>query len=161
MVLVGNLLGCVAFAGLITIAGPPLDIVTPEAAGMLASALLPLPWWPILPSGVIAGWLMGLVTWLVAAGRDTVGQALLIWMVTGVIGFGPFHHALLGTTEVLSAMFVRQGITPGQFGHFLLWTTLGNAAGGTVFVALLNYGQATKAGDPGEVEVDPESLGET
>lgn len=58
-------------------------------------------------------------------------------------------------------MFRGQGITLGQFGHFLLWTTLGNAAGGTVFVALLDYGQAIKAGDPGEVEVDPESLGES
>ena len=82
-------------------------------------------------------------------------------MVTGVIGFGPFHHALLGTTEVLSALFMRQSITIGQFSHFLLWTTLGNAAGGTVFVALLNYGQAIKAGDPGDVEVDPESPDET
>lgn len=67
---------------------------------------------------------MGLVTWLVTAGRDTVGQVPLIWMITGVIGFGPFHHALLGTTEVLSAMFMAQDASIGQFGHFLLWTTL-------------------------------------
>lgn len=160
VVFVGNLIGCAAFAGLIALAGPPLEIVTPRAAGSLAGALLPLSWWAILLSGVIAGWLMGLVTWLVAAGRDTVGQILLIWFVTGVIGFGPFHHALLGTTEVLSAMFMDQGFTPGQFGHFLLWTTVGNAAGGTVFVALINYGQAIKAGDPEEVEVDAEGLGE-
>jgi hypothetical protein len=78
-----------------------------------------------------------------------------------LIGFGPFHHALLGTTEVLAAVFIGQGITFGQFGRFLLWTTLGNVAGGTVFVALLNYGQAIKAGDPGDVNVDPESIGES
>ncbi|WP_049898650.1 formate/nitrite transporter family protein [Halococcus agarilyticus] len=161
VVLVGNLIGCAAFAGFIAVAGPPLGIVTPEAAGMLADALLGLPWWAILLSGVIAGWLMGLTTWLVAAGRDTVGQVLLIWMVTGVIGFGPFHHALLGTTELLSAMFRGQGVTLAQFGHFLLWTTVGNAVGGSVFVALLNYGQAIKAGDPGDVEVDPETLDES
>lgn len=101
----------------------------------------------------------GLAAWLVAAGRDTVGQVLLIWMITGIIGFGPFHHALLGTTEVLSAMFLNQGITLGQLGHFLLWTTLGNTVGGTVFVALLNYGQAIKSGASGEIDVDPETLG--
>ena len=82
-------------------------------------------------------------------------------MITGVIGFGPFHHALLGTTELLSAMFRGQGVSIAQFVHFLLWTTVGNTVGGTVFVALLNYGQAIKAGDPGEVDVDPESLGES
>ena len=159
VVLGGNLIGCAVFAGFIAVAGPPLGIVSSEAAGMLADALLSLPWWAILFSGVIAGWLMGLVTWLVAAGRDTVGQIVLIWMITGVIGFGPFHHALLGTTELLSAMFRGQGITLAQFGHFLLWTTLGNAIGGSVFVALLNYGQAIKAGEPENVEVDPETLG--
>lgn len=159
VVYVANLLGCVVFAGLIAVAGPPLEIFTPEAANTLASALLPLSWWLILLSGIIAGWLMGLATWLVAAGRDTVGQVLLIWMITGIIGFGPFHHALLGTTEVLSAMFLGQAVTLGQLGHFLLWTTIGNTVGGTVFVALLNYGQAIKSGAPGEIEVDPESLG--
>ena len=29
-----------------------------------------------------------------------------------------------------------------------------------MFVALLDYGQAIKAGDPGDVEVDEESLGD-
>ena len=159
VVYVANLLGCVAFAGFIAIAGPPLEIYTPAAADMLASALIPLSWWEILLSGIIAGWLMGLATWLVAAGRDTVGQILLIWMITGIIGFGPFHHALLGTTEVLSAMFLGQGITFNEFGHFLVWTTIGNTLGGTVLVALVNYGQAIKAGDPEDIEVDPESLG--
>lgn len=161
LVYAGNLIGCAAFAGLIAIAGPSLGIATSEAVDTLASALIPLSWWEILLSAVIAGWLMGLVTWLVAAGRDTVGQVLLIWMITSVIGFGPFHHALLGTTEVLSALFLGTGVTLGEFGYFLLWTTVGNAAGGTVFVALINYGQAIEAGEPGEVEVDPESLGES
>ena len=160
VVLGGNLIGCTMFAGFIAVAGSPLGIVTAAAAGSLADALLPLPWWAILLSGVIAGWLMGLTTWLVAAGRDMIGQVVLIWMITGVIGFGPFHHALLGTTEVLSAMFMGHDITLAQFGHFLLWTSIGNAVGGSVFVALLNYGQAIKAGSPGEVEVDPESLGD-
>ncbi len=144
VVYVADLLGCTAFAGLIAVAGPPLEIFTPTAANTLASALLPLSWWLILLSGIVAEWLMGLATWLVAAGRDTVGQVLLIWMITGIIGFGPFHHALLGITEVFSAMVLGQGITVGQFGRFLLWTTIGNTVGGTVFVALLNYGQVLR-----------------
>ena len=64
VVLGGNLIGCTMFAGFIAVAGPPLGIVTAAAAGSLADALLPLPWWAILLSGVIAGWLMGLTTWL-------------------------------------------------------------------------------------------------
>jgi formate-nitrite transporter family protein len=140
VVYVSNIVGCVLFAGLITVLGPPLDIAEPAAFGTLANALVPLPAWVIFFSGVIAGWLMGLVTWLVAASRDTVSRILFVVIVTTSIGFGPFHHCLLGTTEVLSAMFMGQGVTLGEFSHFLVWTTLGNVVGGTVFVALVNYG---------------------
>ncbi|GAA0251967.1 formate/nitrite transporter family protein [Haladaptatus pallidirubidus] len=140
IVYVSNLVGCVLFAGLIALLGPALNIAEPAAFGTLANALIPLPAWVIFLSGVIAGWLMGLVTWLVAASRDTVSRILFVIIVTTGIGLAPFHHCLLGTTEVLSAMFMGQGITLGDFGHFLVWTTLGNAVGGTVFVALVNYG---------------------
>ena len=40
----------------------------------------------ILLSGILAGWLMGLVSWLVAAVRDTISQIVLTWMITTVIG---------------------------------------------------------------------------
>ncbi len=140
VVYASNLVGCVLFAGLIALLGPALNIAEPAAFGTLADALLPLPAWIIFLSGVIAGWLMGLVTWLVAASRDTVSRILFVIIVTTGIGFGPFHHCLLGTTEVLSAMFMGQDVTLGEFGHFLVWTTLGNVVGGTVFVALVNYG---------------------
>lgn len=88
---------------------------------MLASALLPYSWWVIFLSGVVAGWLMGLVTWLTAASRDTVSRILFVIIVTSVIGFGPFHHSILGTTEVLSAMFLGQGITLGEYGHLAVF----------------------------------------
>ncbi|WP_227354934.1 formate/nitrite transporter family protein [Haladaptatus salinisoli] len=71
-----------------------------------------------------------------AASRDTASRLLFVVIVTTGIGFGPFHHCLLGTTEVLSAMFMGKGVTLGEFGHFPVWTTPGNAVGGTVFVAL-------------------------
>lgn len=93
---VSNLVGCALFAGLITIIGPALGIVDVTAFGTLASALLPYSWWVIFLSGVIAGWLMGLVTWLSAASRDTVSRILFVLLITGVIGAGPFHHSILG-----------------------------------------------------------------
>jgi formate/nitrite transporter FocA (FNT family) len=44
----------------------------------------------------------------------------------------------------LAALFAGQGAGWGSFGHFLLYTTLGNALGGTVFVALLKYSHAIR-----------------
>ncbi|ELY62973.1 formate/nitrite transporter family protein [Natrinema versiforme] len=152
--LVANLIGCVLFAGLITLVGPPLGIIDADAFGTLASALLPYSWWVIFLSGMIAGWLMGLVTWLSAASRDTVSRILFVIIVTAVIGSGPFHHSILGTTEVLSAIFLGQDVTFGEYGHFLLWTTSGNIVGGAVFVGLLNYGHIALAGEKQDIEFD-------
>jgi len=152
--LAANLLGCALFAALLAVLGPEMGIVDPGAFGTLAAALVPYSWWVIFLSGVVAGWLMGLVTWLSAASRDTVSRILFVVIVTAVIGFGPFHHSILGTTEVLSAMFLGQGVSLGEYGHFILWTTAGNVVGGAVFVGLLNYGHVALAGQQQDVEFD-------
>ena len=149
---VSNLVGCALFAGLIAVLGPELGIVTPAAFDSLAGALLEHPGWVIMLSGVVAGWLMGLTTWLVAASRDTVGRVLITLIVTSAIGFAPFHHAILGTTEVLGAMFLGTGVTLVEFGRFLLWTSVGNVLGGAVFVAGLNYGHIALVGEDVDVE---------
>ena len=135
--------------------GPSMGIVDAKAFGELANALLPLPWWVILLSGVIAGWLMGLVTWLSASSRDTIGRILFVLLGTAMIGFGPFHHSILGTTEVVTALFLHQGVSIGDFSHFIIWTVLGNIIGGSVFVGLLNYGHIALAGEKQNVDFDP------
>ncbi|WP_435334234.1 formate/nitrite transporter family protein [Haloarchaeobius sp. TZWWS8] len=150
----GNLLGCAAFAVLVAVLGPAMGVVTPAAAGSLASALLPYPWWVVCCSGIVAGWLMGLVTWLSAASRDTVGRILFVLLGTAVIGFGPFHHSILGSTELLLALLLDRGVGLAGFAHFLGWTVLGNVVGGAVFVGLLNYGHASLPGEQQDVTLE-------
>lgn len=159
VIYVGNLIGCAGFATLIAAVGPPMGIVTPSAAGSLADALTGLPWWVVLASAVVAGWLMGMATWLSAASRDTIGRTVIILLVTATIGFGPFHHVILGTTELLTALLLGQGITAATFGGFLLLATVGNVIGGSVFVGILNYGHIALAGD--DVDVDFEAEDDT
>jgi formate/nitrite transporter FocA (FNT family) len=154
VVYAGNLLGCVLFVGLIAAVGEPMGITDPSAFGSLADALLGLSPLVVTLSGVIAGWLMGLATWLSAASRDTIGRLVFVLLVTATIGFGPFHHSILGTTEVVSAMVLTDGVSPAQFGGFLLFTTLGNVVGGGVFVGLLNYGHVALAGERQDVEFE-------
>ncbi|EMA43848.1 formate/nitrite transporter family protein [Halococcus saccharolyticus] len=149
---VSNLLGCAAFVALIAAIGEPMGIAEPSAFGSLAGALVGLPWWTITLSGVVAGWLMGMATWLSAASRDTVGRIVFVLLTTAAIGFGPFHHAILGTTEVLSAIVLDAGVAPGAFVPFIVFTTIGNVLGGTVFVALLNYGHIALAGEEKDVD---------
>ncbi|MDB5307163.1 MAG: formate/nitrite transporter [Gemmataceae bacterium] len=110
--------------------------------GEIASSLTTHPDHVILLSGLLAGWLMGLLSWLVAAARDTISQVMLTGLVASVIGFTHLHHVVVGSVEVLAGVFAGQGVTAADYGRFLLWTTLGNALGGPLFVAVIKYGHA-------------------
>lgn len=140
VVYVANLLGAAAFAGFLSFLGPQLGVVPSHVLGSIASEVVGHPFWVILLSGVLAGWLMGLLSWLVAASRDTIGQIVIIWLVTFAIGFAHLHHSIVGSTEVLAGVFSGQGADVVDFGRFLGGATLGNILGGFFFVALIKYG---------------------
>lgn len=143
IVYVSNLIGGVIFASMLATVGPALGTVEPAAIGELAIEVIDHPGWVIFVSAVLAGWLMGLLSWLVTAGRDTISEIVFVWLVTGTIGLAHFHHCILGSVEVLAGIFAGQGVTFSDFGRFLFYATLGNLIGGVFFVALIKYGHAT------------------
>jgi formate/nitrite transporter FocA (FNT family) len=126
-----NLTGAAAFAGIAVLVGPALGVAAPEAFGKIAQTVTGHPPWVMVASAILAGWLMGLMSWLV---------------ITVSIGFLHLNHVVVGTTEVLAGLFAGQGITLLGFGRFLVLTTFGNALGGFIFVALIKYGHAKHAG---------------
>jgi formate-nitrite transporter family protein len=96
-------------------------------------------------SGVIGGWLIALVAWMVTASHWTIGQIAVIWLITFVVGVGHFAHCIASTGEIMSAVFA--GTVP--FSRYLQWLALatsGNILGGIIIVTLLNFGQV-KAGE--------------
>ncbi len=142
IVLASNLVGAAIFASLAVLIGPALGVIDPHAFGSIAHRMTDHASHVIFLSGLLAGWLMGLLSWLVAAGRDTISQIILVWLITTCIGFAGLHHAVLGTVEVLAGLFAHQGIGWLDYGRFLLWATLGNIIGGSIFVALIKYGHS-------------------
>jgi formate-nitrite transporter family protein len=142
LVYAANLIGAAAFAAALAFLGPRLEIVGPRVLGDIAADVVKPSWGLILVSGVLAAWLMGLLSWLVAASRDTIGQIFVVWLVAFAIGFAHLHHAVVGSTEVLAGVFSGQGATMADFWRFLLPTTVGNLLGGFIFVALIKYGHA-------------------
>ena len=152
---VANLLGISAFAWLTTVIGPALGVIDHDAFNGIALGLVGHLWWVIALSGVLAGWLMGLLSWLVTAGRDTISQVFFVGLITSAIGICHLHHAISGTGEVLAGIFSHEAISARQFGAFLLWTTLGNMAGGVFFVALLKFSHVIRAGhEPKRVKLE-------
>jgi formate-nitrite transporter family protein len=142
VVYVANMIGAAAFAGLAVAVGPALGVIDPHAFGEIAHRLTDHPARTIFLSGILAGWLMGLLSWLVAAGRDTISQIVLVWLITTAIGFAGLHHVILGTVEVLAGAFASQDVRAGAIGIFIVWATLGNIVGGGVLVAFLKYSHA-------------------
>lgn len=147
LVLSANLLGAAAFAGLVVIIGPALGVIDPTAFGVIARHAVNSDGPVIFASGLFAGWLMGLVSWLVAASRDTISQIVLVWLITTVIGIGRLHHVVVGSVEVLAGLFAGQGISLGDVVGFIVWAALGNALGGSIFVALIKYNVAVRGQD--------------
>lgn len=142
IVLVGNLLGTATFA-LLAVQTPALHgarralVHLGERAGATGFATV---FW----TAVVGGWLVALVAWLVTASTDTVGQVLLVGILTFFVGAGHFAHSIAGSGEVLSS--VLKGALPVT--SYLTWLSgavLGNIVGGVVIVALLNYGQVHSA----------------
>lgn len=145
LIYASNLVGGAIFAALAVTIAPALGVADESAFVEIAEPLLDHPWWTVLLSAVLAGWLMGLLSWLVSAGRDTISQVVFVWLITFSIGIAKLHHSIAGTVEVLAGIFAGGPIGGADFLHFLVWTTLGNAIGGVVFVALIKYGHVMQA----------------
>ncbi|MEO8478654.1 MAG: formate/nitrite transporter family protein [Gemmatimonadota bacterium] len=145
LVYLGNLVGAVGFAALAGPLGRALGLFTGDDVGRMVAHLTDFSPLVIFGSAVAAGWMMGLVSWLVTAARDTVSQVLIILLVAGSISFLGLHHSIAGSVEVLMGVFVA-GVTVTAFLKFLLFATLGNAVGGIVLVAGLKFGHVTKPG---------------
>ncbi|MES2125116.1 MAG: formate/nitrite transporter family protein [Gemmatimonadota bacterium] len=145
LVYAGNLLGALGFALLAVPLGRGLGLFTTADITLLNQHLLGYGNGVIFVSAIAAGWMMGLVSWLVTAARDTMGQILIILLVAGSISFLHLHHSIAGSVEVLMGVVAGQVDLPG-FGRFLLLATLGNAVGGIVLVAGLKFSHVTKPG---------------
>ncbi len=140
----GNLLGGYVFAYILSILPGRMEILHQESFEMLARKLTEHPWHIILGSGVLAGWLMGLLSWLITSARDTISRILLIGMITSVIGIGGLHHAIVGSIEVFVAVLTSQSITLDDYVTVQVWATLGNIVGGVFFVALIKFSHAVQ-----------------
>ncbi len=153
-VFIANVLGAAVFAA--------LAIRTPSMKPELATELVKLGQAAVTGahshifwSGVVGGWIIALMAWIVSASHWTIGQVAIVWSLTVVVGLGHFVHCIASTGEILSAVFAGQV----AFSHYLAWlgfATLGNVAGGVTFVTLLNFGQVTDEREQAETDTGHE-----
>jgi len=140
IIFVGNLLGGYLIGLILVFLGPKMKLMTPDAFYYLAIKMVDYDWKVILGSSLLAGWLMGLLSWLVTSSQESISRIIVVLLVTSVIGMGGLHHSIVGSIEVFTGLISNKNISFSDYIHFQIWTTLGNAIGGSVFVALIKYG---------------------
>ncbi|MEP2280368.1 formate/nitrite transporter family protein [Maribacter sp.] len=139
VVILGNIIGGNIFAAFIGLLAPHLNLFTAETMIDIGSHVIKESSWILLTSAIVAGWLMGLLTWLLNSTMNSLTRVILIIMITGVIGFGGFHHSIVGNIEVFGAFLHSNDFSMLDYLWFLFLALLGNSIGGAVVVGLFKY----------------------
>ncbi len=148
VVLVANLLGCLALALALVVAhtGTFEPAIRAEFAHLGQEALAP-GFGIVVIRGIFAGWTIALMVWLLPF-ADT-GRTWVIIIITYVLGICHFSHVIAGSAEVF-ALAAMGEVSWGQvLGGFTVPALLGNILGVVLLVAGLNHAQVV-ANDPND-----------
>jgi formate/nitrite transporter FocA (FNT family) len=110
---------------------------TLQAMGELSAHTMDQPFWHTALAGGSAGWLIGLMVWLLPSADAS--RALIIILLTYVIAICQFPHVVAGSVEAAFGVLTGHATLGDYAFHFLLPTLFGNAVGGTILAALLNH----------------------
>lgn len=138
IVVIFNLIGAMISAGLLTHADNVIQ--AKEGYEIIAHHLVSFAAPDLFISSILAGWLMALGAWLIMSTQPTISQIVCIYIVTFIIGLGGLHHSIAGSVEMFTAYFISEHFTFAQTMRFIGICVVGNLIGGSIFVAVLNYG---------------------
>jgi formate/nitrite transporter FocA (FNT family) len=140
LLLVGNLIGAVIF-GWVLARTPVVNAELQSGLSRLAEEATSGGFGRVLYAGIFAGWLIALLSWLLASTHSTGAQIALIWLCTAPISALQFRHSIAGSVEAFYRAAGGEASWSSMLGNFVVPAVLGNAIGGVLLVALLNYGQ--------------------
>lgn len=95
--------------------------------------------------GIFAGWLIALMVWMLPATQGG-GKALIIILMTYLIGLGTFPHIIAGSVEVMFSVMMGDLGWSDYLLRYAPATLLGNVIGGVALVSALNYAQVFAGG---------------
>jgi formate-nitrite transporter family protein len=146
-VLSANLVGAALFA---RVAAQTAVFAPQTKAAMLAlgmEAMAP-PVTTVFLRGIVAGWLIALMVWLLPFAESA--RVGVIVILTYVVGLGVFAHVIAGSVETLFTVFVAEQSLAAFAARFFVPALLGNTLGGVTLVAALAHAQFVA----GEIHAD-------
>jgi len=140
LLLIGNLVGAAIF-GWALARTPVVEPSLHAELGRLAAEATSGSFGRTVYAGVFAGWLIALLSWLLASTHATGAQIALIWICTAPIAALRFKHSIAGAVEAFYRAASGGAGWGEMLGGFVAPAVIGNAIGGVLLVALLNHGQ--------------------
>lgn len=110
---------------------------TVKAMTTIASHTMDYPFLHTAMTGGSAGWLIGLMVWLLPGAGPA--RPLIIILLTYIIAICQFPHIIAGSVEAAFQVCTGHATFGDYMVKFLLPTLIGNSAGGTILAALLNH----------------------
>jgi len=145
IVYVGNLAGGYIFGGISLVFNDEMHLVGKEFFYFVSEKMLKYSVGATLISSIMAGWLMGMLSWLLTSAQDTFSRVVMIFLVTFLISIAGLHHCIVGSIEVFMAFFGEANkITWVEFLKFQGLATLGNIIGGVFLVAIVKYAHSRR-----------------
>ena len=141
LIYAGNMLGAMLFSLLFILFAALSQNIDSQAFTYYSDKMLADENTALLLGAIFAGWLMGLLGWVVASSTDTIGRIAVIALITFVIGLGGLAHCVAGAVASFCAWLGGENsMAFTEVLRFLGLATLGNTIGGAVFVGMLKYG---------------------
>lgn len=138
VVFVGNIVGVIIFAWMLG----RTELFEPNvkrAFEDIGSEAIKATFLVTLLRGVLAGWLIALMVWMLPAASSS--KVAVVGIMTYIVGLAGLAHIVAGSADVL--VLVSNGVIgwAAYFISFMFPALLGNTAGGLLFVAALNHAQ--------------------
>ena len=140
VVLVANMIGAIGIAALIAYFDV-FDVKRVVLAIDISRHAYEAPLAQLVSKGILAGWIVAAMVWLVHCGRDTVSKILFVFLLMYFVGVGGFFHVITSSVEVFYLSFRTDVPFWPLFPEFVAPVLIGNILGGVTFVAILNYAQ--------------------
>lgn len=138
VVLAGNLIGAAIFA---EVAAKTVMFKPEFKTAFLQIGLQALhpTFAEVLWRGILAGWLIAMMVWLLPAANPQ--RAWIIIIITWLVSAAGLSHIIAGSVDALYVVAAGQWPWTAYVTNFLVPVFIGNCIGGVGLVAILNYGQ--------------------
>ncbi len=140
LLLAGNMVGALVF-GVLLARTPIVPDSMHEAMRSVAELGTSGGFGTVFYRGIFAGWLIALMAWLMGSTTARGAQMVIIWICSAAISAFGFRHSIAGSVEAFYRASAGTASWGGMVFDFIVPAVLGNAVGGVVLVALLNYAQ--------------------